>query len=757
MLERIQHLLRAWRPAPKEAPSAAPAPARRRRASLSLRPGKATLGWWLVAAHVVIVLLVGGGISYSAIRMLHDLADEEGKGRVQLASTMAREGMRRMAEDALTAARELAERPTLQRLLAESKDSKADVLRPFIRRSCETAGMDACAVRNGAQILAKSGPEELDWEAISTAAAEQGSMFMALPTNVRIPVLGSYAPLGDGGPIRVYAVRLLDSRMAQALGKQAGQEIRLVDYRSFTEDPVNPFTPLYSAALNDGHSAVLRIESQHVYASSVPVFASTGEAIALIAALLPTATIEGSAGHLVRKLVVTALVLAALAVFAGVILSELVAGPVKALTESALRLGQGDFSTSIPPGGAAEVGALARTMEDMRRNLVELTGTLRQREAEAQAVLGGIVEGVYAVDRERRIRYLNPQAARLLGVTPEEAVGRFCGDVLRPLPEDGRRPCDFRCPILEARTHGSAKSVEQLACTQGEPRTTVLTSSSGVDGLQVQVIRDETELEAVRRARDSVLANISHEFRTPLAAQLASIELLLEGIEEMQPGQRKELVLSLERGTLRLTRLIDNLLESVRIESGQLSIRQQSVELAEVIEDARALVGSLLGLRKQTLEVEIPEDIPLIEGDKPRLTQVFVNLLANANKFAPEESVVRIGARTEDGYVVTWVEDEGPGPAASESEIIFTRFKRGSEEEPEPGGLGLGLWIVKSIVDRHGGDVSLERTAQGRTRFTLTLPMEISVEVQELEIENGQAPESHEVTPVTTPGEGQSA
>jgi signal transduction histidine kinase len=755
--ERIKHLLRAWRPGAAAKTRAAPEPSARARVVPSRSPlstfrqGRATLGWWLVAAHVLIVLLVGVGISYSAIRMLHDLADEQGKGRVQLASTMAREGMRRFSEDSLTAARELADRPTLGRLLAESR---ADTLTPFIRRSCEAGGMDVCAVINGHQILAQSGPD-LDWDTITTASAEQGAMFMALPKNVRSPVLGAYAPMGDG-PVRVYVVRFLDPRMAQGLSKQVGLEIRLVDYRSYTDDPVNAFTGLYSAALNDGRSAVLRIQPEHVYASSVPVFASTGEAVALIAALLPTEAIDGTAGHLVRKLVLTALVLAAVAVFAGVILSELVAGPVKALTESAVRLGTGDFSTSIPPGGAAEVGTLARTMEDMRRNLVELTGTLRHREAEAQAVLGGIVEGVYAVDRDRHIRYLNPQAARLLGVTQEEVVGRFCGDVLRPALEDGRRPCDFRCPILEARAHGSAKSIEQLTTSQGELRTAVITSSSGVDGLQVQVIRDETELEAVRRARDSVLANISHEFRTPLAAQLASIELLLEGIEQMQPGQRKELVLSLERGTLRLTRLIDNLLESVRIESGQLSIRRQSVELAEVIEDARALVGSLLALRRQRLEVEIPAGLPLIEGDKPRLTQVFVNLLANANKFAPEDSVVRIGAVAVDREVISWVEDEGPGPATGESEIIFTRFKRGSDEEPEPGGLGLGLWIVKSIVDRHGGDIALERTEQERTRFILTLPAESTAETDELASETPQAAEHDPHPDASQPAEADS-
>jgi signal transduction histidine kinase len=338
-------------------------------------------------------------------------------------------------------------------------------------------------------------------------------------------------------------------------------------------------------------------------------------------------------------------------------------------------------------------------------------------------VLGGIVEGVYAVDKNRIISYLNPQAARLLGVTAEQAVGRFCGDVLKPRDVDGQRPCDTACPILRARSDGSAKAIEQLEARPGEVRTAVITSASPADGLQVQVIRDETELEAVRRARDSVLANISHEFRTPLAAQLASIELLLAGIEDMPRAQQRELVASLERGTLRLTQLIDNLLESVRIESGQLAIRQQSVVLAEVVEDACALVGSLLAQRRQLLEVNIPAELPPVSGDKTRLTQVFVNLLANANKFAPEESVVRIGADITDGTVRTWVEDEGAGPAAGDSEQLFARFGRGGAE-PEPAGLGLGLWLVKSIIDRHGGTVVFERTAAGRTRFSLTLPLE---------------------------------
>jgi len=361
-------------------------------------------------------------------------------------------------------------------------------------------------------------------------------------------------------------------------------------------------------------------------------------------------------------------------------------------------------------------------MEDMRNNLVDLTGALRRREAEAQAVLGGIVEGVYAVDKSRVIRYLNPQAARLLGVQAHEAIGRFCGDVLKPCLENGQRPCETHCPIVRARTEGSSQATERLNLREGTPRTTIITSAAPVDELQVQVIRDETELEGVRRARDSVLANISHEFRTPLAAQLASIELLHEGMDSMPRDQQKELVLSLERGALRLTRLIDNLLESVRIESGQLGIRHQDVSVAEIVEDADALIGTLLKQRRQRLEREIPEDLPAVDGDGPRLTQVFVNLLANASKFAPEDTTVRVGAAAAERTVKVWVEDEGPGVPEIESGSIFERFYRGPDQEPEPGGLGLGLWIVKSIINRHEGTIHAERV-DCRTRFVVELPM----------------------------------
>jgi len=236
-------------------------------------------------------------------------------------------------------------------------------------------------------------------------------------------------------------------------------------------------------------------------------------------------------------------------------------------------------------------------------------------------------------------------------------------------------------------------------------------------------VRDETDVEAARRLRDAVLANVSHEFRTPLSAQLASIELLRDRIPELSEIEISTLLRSIERGTLRLTRLVDNLLESLRIEAGRDSIRRHPVALDAVVEEAVELTASLIEQKGQRLRIDLPYPIPEVVGDSPRLTQVFVNLLANANKFAEAESSIGVGGEVSANEVAIWVEDEGPGFPEAIGDRLFERYTRAPGEEPEEGGMGLGLWIVNSIVTRHGGTVEARNTGSG-ARVTVRLPRE---------------------------------
>jgi signal transduction histidine kinase len=671
----------------------------------------------------LLLLSIGGGlvlalaaIAIGSVGLLREQAAGQALTRVQAAALATRDAIRRVGEDTLATAQLLANRPTLARLLREADTRQLPL---ELRRFCDTAGMDACALLLDHSPAVTSGAS-IDWAQALDAARKQGERFLV--ASAAGGPLGAYVEMAVLPRAHVMTIRQFDRRLAQELTEQVGAEIRLLQLSDWLETVDPAFRDMHSEALATGEVAATVIPGREQYAASLPLFASTGEAVLLIEARLPAQEVSGAVASFVRRLVITTIALGAFALFAALVLARRIGAPLQALAHSAKRLGQGDFSSSIPIEGTQEVASLARTMDEMRRNLIDLTATLRQQEAEAQAVLRGVVEGVYAVDSGRRIRYLNPQAARMLGAPAAELIGKFCGDVLLPCAVDGRRPCDTDCPIVAARDAGKAQATERIEAG-GVPRTVVITSAGPVGGLQMQMMRDETELEAVRRARDSVLANISHEFRTPLAAQLASVELLLDGLDTMPRERLGELLSSLQRGTLRLTRLIDNLLESVRIESGQLGIRHQAVVLAQVVEDAEDLVAGLLTQRRQTLRHELPPDLPAITGDAQRLAQVVTNLIANASKFGPEDSEIVVGAERRDSGVVLWIEDSGPGVPEMEGQSIFERFYRSADQEPDPRGLGLGLWIVKSIVERHGGGVAALRTAEGRTRFSVTLPL----------------------------------
>ena len=659
-------------------------------------------------------------LSLAGVRLLRELAEDEALIRVELAATSAQEGLRQETEDLLIDARVLGERPTLDRLLREPD---APELTPYLREYCEGQVHDACAIVRQASVVATVG-REIDWPRVLVHSAEQGERFLVSGGDSGLALRGAAVTVAEHPDVTVMTIRVMDENLERSLSERAGLEVRIVDFRNAAAGE-GPLAELNEQALARGRPVAGLVRELDAFAASAPIAASTGEPIVLLQSFLPEQVAIAPVTTLTRQMLGAAIVVGLLATAAGILIGRYYVGGVERLTLAARRIGGGDLAMSVPAEGGKELGVLAATMEEMRGNLVALTSEIRHREAEAQAVVSGIVEGVFSVDDDRRIRFLNPQAERLLQL-PADAIGRFCGDVLNPARDrEGHRPCETSCPILAARRAGAASAVEIVESAPGRVRRVVISSAAPSDGMQVQVLRDETELEAVRRTRDTVLANISHEFRTPLAAQLASIELLRDGLGSMPADQQRELVESLGRGAQRLTWLIDNLLESVRIESGQLAIRRQDVALDDIIGAARDLIEPLIRQRGQTIDVELTDAVPVVRGDRQRLVQVLVNLLANASKFGPPDSVIRIGGRPErNGGISFWVDDEGPGPANPDDAALFEQFHRAGGEDPKESGLGLGLYIVRSIVERHGGRASLARTPEQRTRAEIQLPKE---------------------------------
>jgi signal transduction histidine kinase len=678
------------------------------------------LASWLGGGSVFVVLLAVAAIAIACGILLNRLVQQQALVRAQLAVATARELLRRAGEDSLSDARVLAERPTLQRLLENEPNSG---LEPFLRRYSDSTDTDVAAVIRGESAVAASGPE-VNWAQIATALQEQGERFLIAPKNGG-PIIWGAAAAIPGSEMRAVTLKFTSNAALASLSRQVGAQLRVTNFATYHAPPDDEMTPLHTQALTGpGGAASGKLRHGDPYAATIVLAAQTGEVVGLLDARLSSAEFASATRKFEWILAVIAIIVAVIAGMLGVLYGRWLAQPVVALRGLAERMGRGDFSVAIPAVAPLEVDALARSMDEMRRNLVNLTDALRQREAEAQTVLSGVVEGVFAVDSERRIRYANAQVANLLQRPQSEIVGHFCGDVLQPQPHNGERPCVRNCPILAARASPHSSAREILCLRDGSTRSTIVLSAPPVQGVQVQILRDETDLEAARRARDSVLGNISHEFRTPLAAQLASIELLRDGLKDMPPEAQQELLSNVERGVLRLMRLIDNLLESVRIEAGQDTIRQQPVDLLDVVLDARDLIAPLLRQRQLSVSIDDSGIGAIVRGDAQRLGQVFVNLLSNAAKFAPEGSTIRLGGQRIGARVDVWIEDDGAGVPDGSSSAIFERFQRGVGTEPDAPGLGLGLWIVKSIVERHGGTIRMERTSEQRTRFTLSLPQE---------------------------------
>jgi len=230
----------------------------------------------------------------------------------------------------------------------------------------------------------------------------------------------------------------------------------------------------------------------------------------------------------------------------------------------------------------------------------------------------------------------------------------------------------------------------------------------------------QAHLEAeAEKLRTSLLSSLSHDMRTPLAAiQGAASTLLSEGAGATSESARRDLAQTVLEESRRMDRLVANLLDMIRLESGAMQVDREWHVLEDIV--GVALIRLDERLRDHVVTTAFPPDLPLVPVDDVLLEQVFVNLLENAAKHTPPGTPVEIGAREQEGAVEVWVADRGPGlPPGSEARI-FEKFQRGPEAAS---GVGLGLTIVRGIVRAHRGEIAAEQRPGGGALFRFTLPL----------------------------------
>jgi signal transduction histidine kinase len=220
----------------------------------------------------------------------------------------------------------------------------------------------------------------------------------------------------------------------------------------------------------------------------------------------------------------------------------------------------------------------------------------------------------------------------------------------------------------------------------------------------------------------TVLATVAHELRGPLTALATSSELLAEDFAQLDPAQVKDMLAAMHRRTLWLQGLVENLLCAATIREGRLQLYRQSLSVSDLIEDVKAVVDPLLAQRGQRLRVRHSR-LPEVLADGRRLGQVLVNLILNASKFSSPDTYIDVTISARSGAVRVAVADRGPGVPPDQAQRLFDPYYRApATAGGGKDGVGLGLSIVKSIIEAHGGRVGVESRRGGGARFWFTVP-----------------------------------
>ncbi|MCQ8773982.1 sensor histidine kinase [Streptomyces telluris] len=360
-------------------------------------------------------------------------------------------------------------------------------------------------------------------------------------------------------------------------------------------------------------------------------------------------------------------------------------------------------------------------------------GSLEPDDPLAQGLTGlglhpdDLPDGLVVADENGRVTCFNAAASRITAVRPDEAIGRPLESAL-PLEDlDGRRWWPLTDP------YGG------LAIRVGQPERNLLLPGGREVLVSARYVRERPTgpvrrlvvqlrgTDARRRTERShaeLIATVAHELRSPLTSVKGFTATLLAKWERFTDDQKRLMLETVDADADRVTRLIAELLDISRIDSGRLELRRQPVDVVAAVR-RHVQAYTTAGHRADRFEIKVTDPLPELWADPDKVDQVLGNLLENAVRHGEGRVTIEVApallkARAEDteGTAVT-VSDEGPGIPEESMSRVFTRFWRGSKR----GGTGLGLYIVKGIVEAHGGTITVERAASGGARFRFTLPV----------------------------------
>jgi PAS domain S-box-containing protein len=696
---------------------------------MSIWAAMRSLSTRVVVAFVAVIVLTTIGSGVPAYRLIRTELEEQAwahvadGGRATLALIEAEQA--RLADMAVLTA----QRPTLQRLLREGD---AEALSEYLQVFQANAELAILTVRDASGGIQAEDTLPSAW---SDLPYSQDVTFYPLPgRESRLALLASRPVVDEQSGALVGYVTVgifLDDDFVRQLENKTGfeQSIVLEGQRVATSLPgipavVGSGSAGHAPASEQGETHIVSYGDAYYYTTLLPLRDAQGNTVAQAEVALPVGGLLTAERQALLALgFATLLVAVIISTLSGIYARRLTA-PLRQLTIAAHNIGQGDFGTPIPvPDRPVEVATLAHALEESRVNTRRALNNSAEARAWLETLIQSVTEGIVTVDEQGHITSLNQGVTRITGWASDEVQGQPIDRVFKL--SGGNEPFTSRISI----SPGTGMRRVSILTRSGQAATLAVTGArlnppNGHTAQTVLVLRDVTEQEAVQRLRSDFLANISHEFRTPLSSLNASVELLLDEIEDLSTAEVVELMSSIHRSVTGLQTLIDNLLESSRIEAGRFSIRRRPSDLNEIVTEATRMVDPLLERRWQHLSLSGPAHLQPVNVDPTRLTQVLVNLLSNASKYSPVGQPIDLILEQPDGNLLRIsVADRGPGVSPADQANLFRRFVRLDAQDGTQYGVGLGLSVVKAIVEEHGGTVGIDSRPGGGAVFWFTLPL----------------------------------
>jgi len=452
--------------------------------------------------------------------------------------------------------------------------------------------------------------------------------------------------------------------------------------------------------------------------------------IRLAAQLAP---LDAARAELRRRLLAASLVILGLGLVVSLAFSRMLAVRVERLKDFSRRVADGDFRSLPADRPRDELSELRETLNETAQQLELEIGLLSSERNRSSAILRSMVEGVAVVDAQGRLVFYNRAFSEILNLDGAGGGGRplievvrnseLLGLIRKALKGEEGLQTDIVTGIVQQRSFSvTAAPVKALETGPMAGAATQFGAAEKPSGAVV-VLHDVTELRRLERVRQDFVANVSHEFKTPLTAIQGFAETLLAGALDDPNNNRRFLEIIRDHAT-RLARLTDDLLKLARIEAGKLELEFSAVGITELIEGC-AETTLLKASRKQiVVEIENPPDLPAVWGDASLLHEVLQNLLDNAIQYTAEGGHIRVSATAAAREAVISVADTGIGIPLADQERIFERFYRvDAARSREAGGTGLGLSIAKHIVEAHGGRLWVESAVGRGSTFSFSMPL----------------------------------